>query len=89
LSDDDIRVLTAKPERKSTTHILQKFCNFAKTSKDTNKPADLIHDHRQTDNPYLSLCGEEEWEERIKKSVTVSAYISIADMIEFMVVELQ
>jgi hypothetical protein len=33
--------------------------------------------------------GEEEWEARIKKSVTLLAYISIANMIEFMVVESQ
>jgi hypothetical protein len=41
-----------------TTNLLQKFLDLSKTSKDANKPADLILDHQQADNPYLSLCGE-------------------------------
>jgi hypothetical protein len=82
-------VLAAKHEIKLSTNILQKFRNLAKTSQDVNQPADLIQDHRQADNPYLSLYGEEEWEAKMKKSVTMSGYVSIADMIEFMVVELQ
>jgi hypothetical protein len=88
LSDDAIQV-AAKPGTKLSTNVLQKFRNYSETSKDANKPADLIFDHRQADNPYMSLYGEEEWEKRIKKSVTFLAYISITDMIEFMVVESQ
>jgi hypothetical protein len=33
----------------------------------------------------MSLYGKEEWEQRIKKAVTLSAYILVADMIVFMV----
>ena len=89
LSDDAIRVLAAKLETKLSLNVLRKFRDFAKTSTNANKPADLIQDHRLADNPYLSLYGAEHWEGRIKKSVTMLAYISIADMIEFMVVESQ
>jgi predicted flap endonuclease-1-like 5' DNA nuclease len=89
LSDDAIQLLAAKRENKLTTNVLQKFRDLAKGSKDANQPADLIQDHRLADNPYLSLYGEEEWEKKIGKSVTLSAYLSIADMIEFMVAESQ
>jgi predicted flap endonuclease-1-like 5' DNA nuclease len=90
LSDEAIRVLAAKQEgSKLTPNILQKFRDLAKMSQNVNQPADLIQDHRQADNPYLSLYGEGEWEGKIKKSVTMSGYVSIADMIEFMVVESQ
>jgi hypothetical protein len=48
----------------------------------------LVLDHRLAENPYLSLYGEE-WEETIKRSASLGAYVSIADMIEFMVGESQ
>jgi predicted flap endonuclease-1-like 5' DNA nuclease len=89
LSDDSINRLTEKQEMKMTKNVLQKFRDQSKESKPVNKPADLILDHRLADNPYLSLYGEEEWEKKIKKSVTLSAYICITDMIEFMIVESQ
>ena len=66
LSNNTIQVLAAKPETKLTTNVLQKFRDSAKTSKDANKPANLKLDHWQADNPYLSLYGEEEWEQKIK-----------------------
>jgi hypothetical protein len=89
LSDNAIDALCANPATKLSTNLLKKFRDLSKTSRNANKPADLILDHRQADNPYLSLYGEEEWEKRIKRSVTLAAYISIADMIEFMVSESQ
>jgi hypothetical protein len=89
LSDEAIRVLTAKRDKHLTRNVLEKFRDSAKLSRNINKPADLILDHRLADNPYLSMYGEEEWEKRIKKSITLAAYMSIADMIEFMVVESQ
>jgi nucleotidyltransferase/DNA polymerase involved in DNA repair len=51
LSGKAVQVLAAKLETLLTTNILQTFCNLSKTSKDTNKPANLILDHRQADNP--------------------------------------
>jgi hypothetical protein len=89
LSDDSINELTNKPEMKISRKVLQKFRDYSKKSKGVNKPDNLILDHRLAENPYLSLFGADEWEERIKKSVTLGAYISITDMIEFMVGESQ
>jgi hypothetical protein len=88
LSIDAIKSLTDKPEVKITRNVLQKFCDYSKQSQGINQPDDLVLDHRQAKNPYLSLYGEE-WEQTIKWSVTLAAYISIADMIEFMVGESQ
>jgi predicted flap endonuclease-1-like 5' DNA nuclease len=89
LSDDSINHLTARPDFKLSKKVLEKFRDSAKNSKGGNQPDDLILDHRQAENPYLSLYGEDEWEDKIKGSVTLAAYISIADMIEFMVGESQ
>jgi hypothetical protein len=66
LSGNAIQVLAEKPGTKLLTNVLQNFRNFSKTSKDAKTPANLIFDHRQANNPYLSLYGEEEWEKRIK-----------------------
>jgi hypothetical protein len=69
---------------KISRNVLRKFNNYSKKSKCVNKPDDLILDHRLAKNPHLSLFGAE-WEQIIKKSVTLGAYILITDMIKFMV----
>jgi hypothetical protein len=88
LSDDSIKLLVQNPEMKMSKNVLQKFCEYSKKSQGVNQPDDLIVDHRQAENPYLSLYGEE-WEQKLKRSASLAAYISITDMIEFMVGESQ
>jgi hypothetical protein len=49
-----------------------------------NKPR--IKDHRKEANPYESKFGSD-WEEHIDKSVTLSQYVCITDMVEHIFVE--
>jgi hypothetical protein len=74
----------ATPEMKMTKNVLQKFRDYFKKSKCINKPADLILDHRLADNLYLSLY-EVEWEQKIKKSIPLAAYLLITNMLKLMV----
>jgi hypothetical protein len=64
---------------KISKKVLQKFVDYSKKLQGVNQLDDFIMDHRQAENPYLSLYGEES-EQKIKRSVSLAAYILIADM---------
>jgi predicted GIY-YIG superfamily endonuclease len=89
LTDASIEAIAKIPSSKLSKFNLRKFRLQSLKSINDNQPADLIVDHRRATNPYLSLHGEEQWEEEVRKSAQMAAYVSITDMIEFMVAESQ
>ncbi len=72
------------PELATTSKLsTKKITTLRSKAVELSSPGDCPHqttDHRKAANPYASRYGER-WEEEIKKSVTLSRYASIKDLV--------
>jgi hypothetical protein len=80
MTDENIQNIVAAESYLPRARLIQQ----ASECQSGNKPR--IIDHRKEANPYESKFGLD-WEEHIDKSVTLSQYVCITDMVEHIFVE--
>ena len=56
----------------------------AQTALVSNKPVDLVIDHKNSPNPYLSLYGNQ-WKLVIAKVKHLSSYVCVTDMVSHII----